>query len=268
MARSSLTDYLQNYPFWLMDIAPISPLALPLFTPLLGFSAITAPEINVEITEITEANWFFKRKVIKGADASNMTLSRAAKWYDNDFYRWILAALAGNTGGHGDRIGALEIGGPTPRRDLLLVHFLSRSPIPPKESAAAVATAGLMEIQGTATSLTTVASGASAVSGAGVSSGAAIGGALALGTSIGLSAAGKPLGPFEVAPRIPAKAWVLYGCVPSRYKPAGDFDATDSGISIQELEIAVESWDELSLGTGAAYAAMGIALADAAQTAE
>jgi hypothetical protein len=257
MARSNLTDYLQNYPFWLMDIAPIEPLAVPLFTPLLGFSSITAPEINVEIQDITEANWFFKRKVVKSADTSNMTLMRASKWYDDNFYRWMLAALTGNTGGRGAR-HALAIGGATPRRDLLLVHFLSRSPIPEPSANAAAAGVGLLALQGTATAL--VGNPAS------FGSLAAVRGSTALASSLGASALGAPLGPFEVAPRLPAKAWVLYGCVPSRYKAAGDFDATDSAISIQELEIAVESWDELSLGSEASDVALGVAIADATRT--
>lgn len=248
--RSALTDYLQNYPFWLMDIAPISPLAIPLFTPLLGFSSISAPEVNIEIQDITEANWFFKRKVVKGGDVGNMTLMRASKWYDSDFYKWTLAALAGNTGGRGS-LRALSTGGATPRRDLLLVHFLSRSPLPAGAELGAAAAAGVLALQGTATALTL---GRPAIG---------VGANIA---SIASSVAGAPLGPFEFAPRIPAKAWVLYGCIPARYKPAGDFDATDAGISIQELEIAVESWDELSLGTAAAPVAMGIAIADAVRT--
>jgi len=254
VARSSLTDYLQNYPFWLMDIAPIEPLALPLFSPLLGFSSITAPEVNVEITEITEANWFFKRKVVKGGDASNMTLSRASKWYDSDFYRWVLAALAGNTGGRGP-LHATALGGATPRRDLLLVHFMSRNPIPAGAAQGLAAAAGVLALQGTATAL--VGSPSS------LASTAFLAGSAAQAQSIASSAAGAPLGPFEFAPRLPAKAWVLYGCVPARYKAAGDFDASDGSISIQELEIAVESWDELSLGSEAAPVAMGIAIADA-----
>lgn len=253
MARSALTDYLQNYPFWLMDIAPIEPLAQPLFTPLLGFSAITAPEISVEITEITEANWFFTRKVVKGGSSGNVTLTRASKWYDNDFYRWILAALTGNTGGQG-ALHSLSIGGATPRRDLLLMHFLSRSPLPAGWSQGVAAT-GILALQGTATALTGGSASlgsrgyvehATAITGAAITSGA-----------------GQQLGPFEFTPRLPAKAWVLYGCIPSRYKPASDFDATDSGISLQELELAVESWDELSLGSERAPDALGVAIADA-----
>lgn len=257
MARSNLTDYLQNYPFWLMDIAPIEPLAVPLFTPLLGFSSISAPEINIEIQEITEANWFFKRKVVRGGDAGNMTFMRASKWYDSDFYKWVLAALAGNTGGRGS-LNALALGGASPRRDLLLVHFMSRGPIGDPGGNLAAASLGLLALQGTATALT---GGASTLGSA-----AFLAGGTATAVSQGVAAAGGHFGPFEVAPRLPAKAWVLYGCLPARYKASGDFDATDSAVSIQEIEVAVESWDELSLGTAGGAAAYGVAIADAART--
>jgi hypothetical protein len=48
--------------------------------------------------------------------------------------------------------------------------------------------------------------------------------------------------------RVPAKAWVLYGCLPTRYKPSGDFDAKSSDISVQELDIEPEEFEEICLG--------------------
>lgn len=256
MTRSAITDYLQNYPFWLMDIAPIEPLAQPLFTPLLGFSSISAPELTIEITDITEANWFFKRKVVRGGDVSNMTFVRASKWYDSDFYRWALSALMGDTGGHGGS-RSMALGGATPRRDLLLIHFLSRSPLPPIGTNVA-AISGTLAIQGTATGLV-----------GGVSSLASRGyleHATAITGAGAAAATGAHMGPFEFIPRLPAKAWVLYGCIPTRYKTGGDFDATDASISLQELEVALEGWDELTLGSDAAPQALGFAIADAART--
>jgi hypothetical protein len=248
VARTNLTDYLQVYPFWLMDVAPIEPLALPIFTPLLGFSAITSPEMTLETVDIAEANWFFSRKVVKSANASAVTLSRAASWYDSDFYKWTMAALTGDTGGssEGGLLGSalsssVAIGGATPRRDLLLIQFLSRSPLPsPAIEIASVA--GTLGIQGAATAITSATGG--------------IGGALASVGTVGTAAlltatvaAGGTLGPVEFAPRLPAKAWILYGCLPTRYKAGGDFDASSGAVSIQELEVAVEHWDELSLGS-------------------
>lgn len=243
MARSALSDYLQVYSFWLCDVAPIEPLALPLFTPLLGFQQISAPEMTVEFQEITEANWHFKKKVVKAADVSNITLMRGATWYDMDFYKWIFAALDGSTEGRGDPITrkgkgglGLAVGGPTPRRDLLLIQYLPHSPIPASAAYAASA-AGMLALQGTVTGLTGGASSLTSFSYVGTA-----------GASVaGLASVGRGLGPIEIAPRIPAKAWILYGCVPARYKAAGDFDATSSEISLQELEIVVEHWDEIGL---------------------
>lgn len=36
---------------------------------------------------------------------------------------------------------------------------------------------------------------------------------------------------------VPAKAWQLLGCLPTRYKVASDFEALSSDVSIQELDI-------------------------------
>jgi hypothetical protein len=46
---------------------------------------------------------------------------------------------------------------------------------------------------------------------------------------------------------IPGKAWLLWGAVPTRYKPGSDLDATDAGVSIMEIEIAVTNVSEFSL---------------------
>lgn len=46
---------------------------------------------------------------------------------------------------------------------------------------------------------------------------------------------------------IPGKAWVLWGCVPTRYKPSSDLDATDAGVSIMEIDLAVWGVSEFTL---------------------
>ena len=239
-ARTSLSDPLQSHVFWLMDVAPIEPLALPIFSPLMGFSGISAPEMTLETTDITEGNWYFRRKVIKHADVGPITLMRSAKWADSDFYRWILSALTGDTGGRGGA-GFLAVGGATPRRDLLLVQFLAHSPLPSGGPAEAAAAAGLLALQGTV----------SGVLGGDVSSRTGAFGVLRGVTNTaltgGLGLAG--IGPVEFAPRVPAKAWLLKDCIPTRYKPGSDFDASNAAVSIQELEITPEYWDEISLGT-------------------
>lgn len=233
MARSNLSDYLQVYPFWLMDVAPIEPLALPIFSPLSGFSTITAPEIQVETFPVNEGNWFFGKQVVKRGNASNITLTRASQWYDADFYRWILVALTGETGGSellkfAPATG--HVGGVSPRRDLLLIHFQSRSPIGNPALAAAAAAAGTLSLVGTS---------------AGGSTGGAVQAAATAGVALATGSVG--LGPFEFAPRLPAKAWLLKGCIPTRYKAGSDFDASSGAISIAELDIAIDYFDEISL---------------------
>lgn len=46
---------------------------------------------------------------------------------------------------------------------------------------------------------------------------------------------------------VPGKAWLLWGTVPVRYKPGSDLDATDAGISLMEIELAVQSVSEFTL---------------------
>ena len=223
--------------FWLFDAGPFSPFALPLLTPLLGFSSITAPEITAEFQEISEANWIFKKKIIKKADVSNITLSRGVTFYDSDFWRWMMAALTGDMTGikftiPGIPVGiGLQVGGYTPRRMLMLVQFFTRSPINPGAGGEAAIEAGLF--------LT-----AAGLTGAGLSSVLSLN-AVLLAASAALTAAAP--GAFEFAARIPAKAWLLHQCLPARYKVGGDFDALSSAVSIAELELAVEMVEEVSL---------------------
>jgi hypothetical protein len=219
-----------------MDVSPIEPLALPLFTPLAGFASISMPELNLNVDTIEEANAMFSKKVVTKGSIGAITLRRASTWFDADFWRWIWATLQGTTGGRvslggvGGAVGA--IGGVTPRRDLLLIQFMSRSPFGPDGTVAAAA-AGTLAL-------------------AGIAGGMAVtGGASAVGTQAGVAAAaagfGVSIGPFEIAARIPGKAWMLYGCLPSRYRPGGDFDATSSEISVAELDLEMEFFDEISL---------------------
>jgi len=48
---------------------------------------------------------------------------------------------------------------------------------------------------------------------------------------------------------LPGKAWILWGCVPSRYKAGSDFDAQGGQVSIAELEINPWAMTELTLGS-------------------
>ena len=53
---------------------------------------------------------------------------------------------------------------------------------------------------------------------------------------------------LEFAARIPGRAWVLKKCRPTRYKPGTDFDGMSQEVSIAELDLAVEEFEEFSVG--------------------
>lgn len=227
MARSWSLDYLQDYPFWLVDIAPIGALALPIFNPFMGFSAISGPEITMDVETIKEANWIFDKKVVTGASVGPITLQRGVTWWDSDFWHWVIATLKGDveefTAGI---IPGLRTGGVTPRRTMMLIHFFNRTlgnPLAPNADAVARTTRSLL-------------TGTAVTAGSGIASGASVGG-LVTTLGAGLGALGLN---FEFAPRVPAKVYLLYGCIPSRYKLDSDLDATSGNVSIQELEMQVE----------------------------
>jgi hypothetical protein len=237
LARSFLSDYLQVFPFWLTDVGPLDAFSLPVLTPLFGFSQLSAPEISIDIETFKEGNWMFDRKVVKSGSVSAITMSRGVSLYESDFSNWIKAALYGDPDQFASSIPGLGAGGLTYRRTLMLIHFMQRTVADPppggdKNSGAAAEGAVLAGL---------FAAGVAAESGA--AAGVSLGGAL-----LGLTAGAALLGtPFEFAARIPARAYMLYGCVPSRYKAGSDFDATAGDMSIQELEVQVEMVDQISL---------------------
>jgi phage tail-like protein len=234
MARSSLLDPLRSSNFWLYDVAPIdiTP-ALPLFTPLSGFASITAPEITIETQQINEGNWPFTKSVVKSASVGAITLSRGVAWFNSDFWRWTMAAVQGNTGTTG-----INLAGVSYRRTLLLVHFFRNTPAPGPFEQIAMA-AGLT---GALSTVTGFAVAADAGAGLGVAAGAASGAQLGA-----LQAAGSLFSPQTVGIKIPARAFLLKNCIPTRYKSGTDYDASSGQVSIQELDIQPEMVEEISL---------------------
>jgi len=237
MARTTILEPLQNYPFWLMDVGPNDSLGLPILTPIFGFSAITAPEITADVMDVVEGNWYFNRKVLKRFDIANMTLQRGVTWYDSDFWKWMIAAV---TGDMTDLSSLPFLGlipgpplesGPTYRRTLVLVEYF-----PHLNIGGGGGVAGLATEIGTLGLLLT-ASGVTGVDVAGLTL-----------ASTGVAALFKAaLGPYEFASRIPARAYVLKDCVPIRYKSGSDLDANSGAVMISELELAIEMVEEISL---------------------
>lgn len=215
MARSGLTDFLQNHKFWLLDVGPLNARSLPVLAPLYGFSAITAPSIQGTVTKIKPGNSYHHVPVITGGEEGEITLRRGASFGDIEFYRWILAAITGDPAAR-PATSALGIGAPIIyiRRTLFLVQFFPRVPF---------------LADGTAPS-----TGSSSVSGIGGVTGALLSSLLPT--------------PVEGGLCIPARGWLLKGCVPVKYTAASDFDATDSGISVMELTLQPEKIEEINLG--------------------
>jgi len=237
MSRGYLTDYLQVFPFWLADIGPLNTLSLPVLTPVFGFSQVSAPEVTLEIETFKEGNWMFDRKVVKSGSVSPITLSRGVTLFESDFSNWAKAALFGDTSQFSSVIPALNVGGPTYRRNLMLIHFFQRTTSDPPKGGEP----GKPTVAGDAERAALLGVGVGASD---ALAGLALGGLL-FGLTRGLNSL---LGtPFEFAARIPARAYILYGCIPSRYKAGSDFDATAGDMSIQELELQVEMFEQISL---------------------
>lgn len=250
--RSAALDPLRDNNFWLFDVAPIelTP-ALPLFTPLSGFSAISSPEITVETQDINEGNWPFKKTVVKSASVGSITLSRGVTWYSSDFWNWTQTAIQGTTG-----TGFLPLAGLTYRRTLLLVHFFRNLPYVKVQAVGRVGSAQAIDnAQNSQTQAAMAVAGtASFALGAGLVAGSD---AAAVGVGTGI-AAGAQLGALQlfggfvatrqIGIKVPARAFLLKNCVPTRYKSGSDFDATSGQVSIQELDIQPELIEEISLG--------------------
>lgn len=58
---------------------------------------------------------------------------------------------------------------------------------------------------------------------------------------------GTAIGPNSQVMRIPGRAWILWGCIPTNYT-AGDLDASSGDVSVQSLAIQPSAVTEISLG--------------------
>jgi hypothetical protein len=238
MARPFILEPLQVFPFWLLDVGPEEQLGLPLLTPLYGFSTISSPEIVADSMDVAEGNWYFSRKVLKRFNISNITMTRGVTWFDSDFWKWMIAGTTGSMkdlssipflGAVGSLLGLDPL---VYRRTLILIEYFPHFP-----------NTGNDVINGIITNIGTVGMVAGA---AGIGSEIPSAGVL---VSTGIATAVKSaIGPFELAPRLPARAFLLKGCVPVRYKSGSDLDAQSGAVMVSELEIAVEIIEEISLG--------------------
>ncbi len=241
MARSTLRDFLHDSNFWLFDVAPVDSLALPIFTPMSGFSSISAPELTLETNTISEGNAAFPTYVVKGASIGPVTLTRGVTFANSDFWRWVKSAVSG---GMDARTAASGLASTSVfyRRSLLLVHFFRNFGFPgqtPGAQAAATTLAAAVVGQGLLSAVSSQFLGGDY--GGGLAAMAANFAAYNVwnGVSEGV----------DSGIRVPARAFLLENCIPTRYKTGSDFDATSGQVSVAELEVQPEYVEEISLAS-------------------
>lgn len=213
MARTTLDDFYQSHRFHLFDISPSSAFGgfgapFLALSPQIGFSSVTAPTLTLETEEIRPGNTPFPVEVVKGSKVEAMTLQRGVFVGDNEFYTWIRQA---------------QYGRGKYRRNLLLVHLQSETP-------------GGDEASGVIPNPRRLASVFIRVSAA-LAAGSA-------GNVVGDAVSAAVSGVTGIAARV----FILKDCIPIRYKAGTDFDALNDGVSIQELDISVEDFTEITLG--------------------
>lgn len=221
MARPLTEEYFQNFRFHLFDVAlTAGSLDLPLLalSPQLGFQSITPPTISVEVSQIRPGNSPFPVAVVKEATVSNVTLTRGVLTGDSEFYNWTRQAIYGR--------GAF-------RRTLLLIqtHRNLRG-----DDGSISRFGDLGAIVGAS-----LAIGAFGAAGSAAATIATPRRRNSSGFSADANAAGEPLDLY-------ARIWTLWDALPVRYQPASTFDAQDDGITMQELELDVETISEINPG--------------------
>lgn len=236
MPRSILGDELLSHRFHLLDVD--WSMSFPPFVlwPAAGFNSITMPELTVETEDVIEGTSDFTHHVIKKGSVGPITLSRGSTMYNSDFWRWTMACLKGNPTQQNvlsamlntaAAVGTFGIVGGTPlpakRRNMILIHLSGLS------------YDGLLETMRSAQGLDRVLA-------------ASLIPTSFIGTQLSESLGYVTGGFFDLGiTSIPAKVWMLFGCLPSRYKPGSDFDAATSAVSIQEMEIQCDRFEEFSL---------------------
>ena len=233
MARGLLGDYLLSHHFHLLDVD--WSLNVPPFVlwPSASFSSISAPELTIDTEEITEGVSNFKTHVLKKGSVGSITMSRGATMFNSDFWRWIMACLKGET----RKSNMVEFMDELAKTALLKGGGL---PVPGKRRNLALIQLSNVSVEGLGMAMNQgdFADRAKAV---------------AAGPAVGITAA---IDALETAAQgyvslgitsVPAKVWMLYDCLPIRYKTGSDFDASTSAVSIQELEVVCERFEEMSL---------------------
>lgn len=232
MSRPIYNDKLMTHQFHVIDVD--FSLAGPpwVMLPSAGFSEVTSPEVQINTEDITEGTDPFVYKAMMKATSNTITLRRGTTAFNSDFWRWIMAFLMGDA--PKDKM-ILEYIAATltfqgipviaKRRNLMILHFTGMAV---EGLAEAIATGSGGIVDKIAASMLLVTGGVATAAAQGLSS--LTNGFLDIGVT-----------------SIPGKVYMLMEAMPTRYKPASDFDATTSEVSMEELDLEFHRFEEFSL---------------------
>jgi len=234
MSRSIFSDELRVHQFHLIDVDPSFSFPPFVLVPNVGFSSITIPEISIETEEIQEGTSDFVHHVLKKASTNTITLSRGSTPFNSDFWRWTMACVKGTSASGKESVAGFltqastlglfgDIKIPGKRRNMILLHLTGLS------------AEGLLEAMDSARGLD-MARGLALLPYAGLSEASGLQSSLTQGLlDLGITS-------------IPGKAYMLFGCLPTRYKPGSDFDADTTAVSIEELDLAYSHFEQFGVG--------------------
>jgi phage tail-like protein len=212
LEKVRILDYLQNFNFHAFDLSIPLP-GITVFTPTFGFNSITSPSVSLGIEEISEGNYEFKHKVYNGdVEVEAITFTRGVKLIDSDFWRWVVNAITGYKGYEDEGIGG-KIGQE-------INQFIKKNYKLRRDILVVQFTGANWDLLGIESGVSSLLSTMTA-------------GILNL-RNLGLA-------------RIPGKAWLLKNCIPMDYKAGSDLSADSEDISIAELTVACEYFEEWGL---------------------
>jgi hypothetical protein len=176
-----------------------------------GFQSVSLPSVSAEAQSFSQINDYYSNYYYTNFSVEPISMARGVRAFDSSFYRWMIRSLRGE-----DRV----------QRDFLLLHFYANVGIVDATNGDVAAIAAAAAIAG---GFAGAAAGNFTVAAAGAS-----------------VAAGVGLGNLEMINMV-GKAYMLYGCLPTRYKAGTDLDATSGDASIAELEMQPHHFTEISL---------------------
>lgn len=216
-----LEELLLNHEFHIIDVDVKPPFNPPfVLFPTAGFSAISSPSVSLETTKLVEGTSDYTHPIVTGkAAVEPITLSRGVTMFNTDFWKWISGTIAGKEDGSVGLNSNMSFVPSARRRNLLLMQSSGLS----AEGVAQVISGGNPMERMKATSLMPLAG---------------------VAASFGYSASFMDSGVTDIGMiGVPARAYMLYGCIPRSYQSGSGFDAMGFGVSIESLEIEYKSFD-------------------------